>query len=152
MIIMANNKFRLRIITPTEVKIDEEVEMVVVRCTTGEMGIMANHESWSMPLDYGIARISGDDSEDSEERRIAIFGGFAVVHENVMTITTPGAEFPKDIDLAQAEADRDSARRDLQEKTDKLEIQSIQLKLKRSLIEIEASQSISADNSTENNF
>ena len=149
MIIMANNKFRLRIITPTEVKIDEEVEMVVVRCTTGEMGIMANHESWSMPLDYGIARILG---EDSEERRIAIFGGFAVVHENVMTITTPSARLPKDIDLAQAEADRDNARRDLQEKTDKLEIQSIQLKLKRSLIEIESSQSISGDNANENNF
>ena len=147
---MANNKFRLRIITPTEVKIDEEVEMVVVRCTTGEMGIMANHEAWSMPLDYGIARILGDDSEDSEERRIAIFGGFAVVHENLMTITTPSAEWAKDIDLAKAQADRDIAKRDLQEKTDKLEIQSAKLKLKRSLVEIEASQSTSADNANEN--
>ena len=132
---MANKKFLLRIITPAEVKIDEEVDMVIMRSTNGDVGILAGHESRSFALDYGITRILND----GEERRIGTFGGFAIMQDNLLTISTSNAEWPEDIDRIQAEADREHAELDLKEKLDDTGLQSAKLLLRRSLVQIEVS-------------
>ena len=75
---LASKKLHLRITTPDNVKYDEDAEMVIMRCITGDMGILADHEATSAILDYGILRIFNDD----EERRMAVFGGIAQVGEN----------------------------------------------------------------------
>ena len=128
-------KLRLRIVTPIEVKVDEDADMVIMRCKSGDMGIQPGHEERSAALDHGIARIFND----GLERRIAISGGIARVKNDVLTIIANEAEWPEDIDRAKAEADRDLAELQLKEAVDKLEIRRSQYSLRRALVLIEIS-------------
>ena len=132
---VAASKFHLRIATPENVKYDEETEMVIMRCITGDMGIMAGHEATSAILDFGVLRIINGD----EERRMAVFGGIAQVADNKLTILTNDAQWPEDIDMAFVEAERDRMARRSQESLDDLAIQRDQVLMRRTLVQMEVS-------------
>ena len=132
---MPARKLNLRITTPEDVKYDDEAEMVIMRCITGDMGILANHEATSAILDYGVLRIINDD----EERRMAVFGGIAQVGENKVTILANDAQWPEDIDMAFVEAERDRIARRTQESEDDLVIQRDQVLMRRTLVQMEVS-------------
>lgn len=132
---MPGKKIRLRILLPTETKVDEPVDMVIMRCTTGDMGILPGHEPRSAVLRIGILRIL----DEGSERRIAVYGGLAVVKGDVLSIIANEAEWPEEIDLTRAQADREHAEQRLHEKTDDMEIQNDQVLLRRALVQIEVS-------------
>ena len=129
------NKMHLRITTPENVKYDEDVEMVIMRCITGDMGILADHEASSAILDYGVLRIINGE----EERRMAVFGGLAQVGNNSVTILANDAQWPEDIDVAFVEAERDRMARRSQESKDDLTIQRDQILMRRTLVQMEVS-------------
>jgi len=132
---MAKEKLRLKVATPDNVKYDEDAEMVIMRCITGDMGILPRHEACSAILDYGVLRILND----GEERRMAVFGGIAQVKDNAVTILANEAQWPEDIDLSRAEAERDLMSQRIMEHEDGLGIQKEQVSLRRSLVQIEVS-------------
>ena len=132
---MAKEKLRLRVATPECVKYDGDAEMIIMRCITGDMGILPKHEPCSTVLDYGILRIV----DEGSERRMAVFGGIAQVLNNQVTVLANDAQWPEDIDIAMAEAERDNTARRLQEDVDILEIQKDQIRMRRSLVQIEVS-------------
>ena len=132
---MAVKKIRLRIVTPEEIKLDENVDMVIMRCTTGDMGILPRHEPCSAVLNYGALRIL----DGGDERRIAVFGGLAEVRNDVLTILTDGAEWPKEIVRAHAMADLERAKSRLRERVDDIEIQDDIVLLRRALVRVEVS-------------
>jgi len=131
----ASARFNLKIATPDNVKYDEDAEMVILRCITGDMGIMAGHEATSAILDYGVLRIINGD----EERRMAVFGGIAQVGDNRVTILANDAQWPEDIDMAFVEAERDRMARRSQESLDDLQIQKDQVLMRRTLVQMEVS-------------
>ena len=132
---MATEKLRLRIATPENVKFDEDADMVIMRCITGDMGILPKHEACSAILDFGVLRIiNGDD-----ERRMAVFGGIAQIKDNALTILANDAQWPEDIDVALVEAEREKVHRRIQESVDDLEIQKDQVLMRRTLVQIEVS-------------
>jgi F-type H+-transporting ATPase subunit epsilon len=128
-------KLRLRIVTPDEIKLDEDVSMVIMRCVTGDMGILPGHEPCSAILDFGAMRIIND----GEEHRIAVFGGIAQVRDNTVTILANGAQWPEDIDAAEAEAEREAAQSRITNASDTLAIQRDHVMLRRTLVQIEVS-------------
>jgi len=132
---MATEKLHLRIATPDNVKYDDKAEMVIMRCITGDMGILPRHEATSAILDYGVLRILNDGGE----RRIAVFGGIAQIRDNVVTILAQDAQWPEDIDIAFAESERDRMIRRMQESVDSLDIQKDQVLMRRTLVQIEVS-------------
>jgi len=132
---MAAKKLRLQIATPENLKFDEDVEMVIMRCITGDMGILPNHQPISAILDLGVLRII-----DGEiERRMAVFGGLAQVMDNTVTILANDAQWPEDIDIAFVESERERMRLRSQEDLDDLEIQRDQVLMRRTLVQIEVS-------------
>jgi F-type H+-transporting ATPase subunit epsilon len=132
---VAAKKLRLRITTPENVKYDEDAEMVIMRCITGDMGVLADHEATSAILDYGVLRIINGD----EERRMAVFGGIAQIGDNKVTILANDAQWPEDIDIAFVEAERERMDRRSQESVDDLQIQKDQIMMRRTLVQIEVS-------------
>ena len=132
---MADKKIHLRVVTPARVKVDEKVDMVIMRCITGDLGVLPGHAPCSAVLYYGAMRILADESE----RRMAVYGGFATVQNDVLTILTNGAEWPEEINLARAEAEREAAEDRLREQTDEREIRNDQIRLRRALVQIEVS-------------
>ena len=131
----ADNKLRLRVVTHDSVKYDEDADMVVMRCVTGDMGILPGHVAFSILLDDGVLRIMNDD----EESRMAVFGGIAQVHENTVTILTNNAQWPDEIDQEVVSAEREEAQRRLRDTADNVQIQKDQVVMRRTLVQIEVS-------------
>jgi len=131
---MATEKLRLRVITPESVKYDESADMVIMRCTTGDMGILPRHEACSAILDFGVLRILNEGTE----RRMAVLGGIAQVRDSTVTILANGAQWPEEIDRAYAEAELEEAERRLREGGD-VKIQRDQVAMRRTLVQIEVS-------------
>jgi len=132
---MTKEKLHLKVATPQNVKFDEDADMVIMRCITGDIGILPKHEPCSAILDYGVLRII----DNGEERRMAVFGGIAQVLDNVVTVLANDAQWPDDIDRAMVEAERERAERRMQEEMDALELQKEQVSMRRTLVQIEVS-------------
>jgi F-type H+-transporting ATPase subunit epsilon len=129
-------KLQLRVITPESVKLEEPCNMVIMRCITGDMGILPRHEACSAILDYGKLRILSD---GESERVMAVFGGIVQVKDDEVTILTNDAQWPEDIDRARAEADLDIFTRRVQEEENDVELRKHQAKLRRTFVRIEVS-------------
>ena len=95
---MAATSFRLRIVTPERSLLDEEVEEVIAPGVAGEFGVLPDHITFLTALAPGrlIYRTGG------QRTVIAIFGGYAEVVDNVMTVLADGAETARQIDLESA--------------------------------------------------
>ena len=128
-------KLRVRITTPEEIKFDEDVEMVIMRCITGDMGILPNHQPISAILDFGVLRLIDRDVE----RRMAVYGGIAQVSDNIVTILANDAQWPEDIDIAFVQSERERMERRSQEDLDDLEIQRDAVLMRRTLVQFEVS-------------
>ena len=85
-------------------------------------------------MDKAVRRIR-EAIEDS--RRIAVYGGLAEIRDDVLTILTQDAEWPREINLVRAREDREHAQRRLREKTDDMELQYDQVRLRRALVQLE---------------
>lgn len=95
---MAATSFRLRIVTPERLLLDEEVEEVIAPGAAGEFGVLPDHITFLTVLAPGrlIYRTG------NQRHVIAIFGGYAEVVDNVMTVLADGAEPAPQIDLEAA--------------------------------------------------
>jgi F-type H+-transporting ATPase subunit epsilon len=85
---MAATSFRLRIVTPERLLLDEEVEEVTAPGAAGEFGVLPDHITFLTTLAPGrlIYRTG------NQRQVVAIFGGYAEVVDNVMTVLADGAE------------------------------------------------------------
>jgi F-type H+-transporting ATPase subunit epsilon len=123
---MEEKKIELRVIAPTMAtdkspyKFQKSVDMVILRATTGDMGILPGRVPVSMVLETGILRIFDEDAE----HHIAILGsGVAHIADNIVTILSDTALKPDEIDTAKVTADQKEFQRlhdetnDLNEKT-----------------------------------
>jgi len=95
---MAATSFRLRIVSPERLLLDEEVEEVVAPGAAGEFGVLPDHITFLTVLAPGrLVYRTG-----SQRNVVAIFGGYAEVVDNVMTVLADGAEPARQIDLESA--------------------------------------------------
>lgn len=84
----------VRVITPDKTVWDATAEEVILPSTTGQLGILSGHAPLLTALDTGVMRVRpGKDWE-----AIALFGGFAEIEENEVTVLVNGAEKGANID------------------------------------------------------
>jgi len=129
---MANNKLRLRIVTPSKVLYDNDVDMVIMRSTTGDIGILANHQPLTTTLDYGILTIKNGDNE----LKATVFGGFASV-SNGVTVLSDAAEWPDEIDRERAIKAQERALNRIRSGSGNIDIARAELALKRANTRLE---------------
>ena len=130
---MVAETLRLRVITPRELKIDEEVGMVIMHCPGGDMGVLPGHDYYVVQLDYGSLRYHAGDAV----HRMAVFGGVAEIKDDVVTVITSGALWPWEANRAEAEAEREQIERRMLESDDAMELQRDQVLLRRALVQME---------------
>jgi F-type H+-transporting ATPase subunit epsilon len=99
------DKIRLRVVTPTRLVVDEEVDEVTAPGELGEFGVLPNHIAFLSTLVPGVLTYK----QGSKNRILAISGGYAEVLDNVMTVLAPAAEFPTEIDIVRAQLAREAA-------------------------------------------
>ena len=123
--------FSLTIVTPDGLEFEGQVEELVVRTTTGDIGICAKHADLVAALGMGRATVV----QDGKKRYAACIGGMVSVVNGVVTLVPTTFEWAESIDAMRAEAAQQRAEAILHKKdsTD-TEIKLAQAKLHRALV------------------
>ena len=123
--------FPLKIVTPDGLQFDGQAEELVVRTTTGDMGIQAGHINCVAPLGMGQAMII----VDGQRRYGACIGGILSVMHGAVTLVPTPFEWADRIDVARAQASEARAQTVLQDKNaSQTDIRIAEARLKRALI------------------
>ena len=125
------NSFKLKIVTPDGLQFDGMAEELVVRTTTGDMGILAGHISCVAPLGMGRATVL----VDGKKRYAACIGGMVSVVKGEVTLVPTTFEWADKIDLERAQRSEKRAKSILKDtsSTD-TDIRLAEARLKRALI------------------
>ena len=122
--------FRLRILTPECGAFDGEAEMITVRTTVGDKGILARHEPYVAALGIGQAKVR----IDGETRIAAVSSGSIEVSKDVTTLLAQSFEWADEIDLQRAEKAQQMAEENIERyKNDKRRLDIAEYKLKRAI-------------------
>ena len=128
------DKIKLRIVTPSRLMFDEEVDEVTAIGELGEFGVLPNHISFLSTLVPGEMSYK----QGTQRRLLAVSGGYAEVLDNVMTVLAPAAEFGAEIDSARAQRAKERAEKQLAElKHDDHEFELAQVALHRALVRLQ---------------
>jgi len=99
------DKIRLRVVTPSRMLLDEEVDEVTGPGELGEFGVLPNHIAFLTTLVPGELSYK----QGATKTTLAVSGGYAEVLDNVMTVLAPAAEFAGEIDAARAQRAKEHA-------------------------------------------
>jgi len=130
------SSFLLEIVTPERKVYAEDVNMVIVKGTEGEMGILANHIPLVTPLKIAAVTIKKNRAEEV----IAVNGGFLEVRKDKVVILAESAELPGDIDINRAESAKQRAEQRLSGKRDESDYRRAELALQRAMNRISVKQ------------
>jgi F-type H+-transporting ATPase subunit epsilon len=123
--------FPLKIVTPDGMEFEGMVEELIVRTTTGDLGILAGHIPCVAPLGMGRATIV----EDGKKRYAACIGGMLSVSPTGVTLVPTTFEFAEDIDAARVEASYQRAQEILNRKdASSTDIKLAEARLRRALV------------------
>ena len=125
------NSFPLKIVTPDGMEFEGMAEEVVVRTTTGDLGILAGHINCVAPLGMGRATII----TEGKRRYAACIGGLISVVGGNVTLVPTTFEWAEEIDADRAEASYLRAQNVLKDKTaSETDIRLAQARLHRALV------------------
>ena len=123
--------FQLKIVTPYGAVFDGAAEELIVRTTSGDLGILAGHMDCVAPLGMGRATIV----LEGKRRYGACIGGMLSVIGGNATLVATTFEWAEEIDVKRADASYDRAKSVLDDRgaTD-TEIRLAEARLKRALV------------------
>ena len=125
------NQFPLRIVTPDGLLYDGNAEEIIVRTTTGDLGILAGHMNCVAPLGMRRATIL----IDGKKRYGACIGGMITMMDGKATLLATTFEWADQIDVKRADRSEERARAVLaNNKSTDTDIRLAQARLKRALI------------------
>ena len=125
------NSFPLKIVTPDGLVYDGQAEELVVRTTSGDMGILAGHTDCVAPLGMGLATVM----IDGQKRYGACIGGMVSVLDGQVKLVPTTFEWADAIDVQRAAASEQRARAILEDKTSSdTDLRLAEARMKRALI------------------
>ena len=122
--------FKLKIVTADGLFFDGEAEQLIVRTTTGDIGIMARHMNYVAPLGMGRAVVI----TGGQRRTAACIGGMVSVMNGEVTLVPTTFEWAEDIDEVRAEASYQKARKILENQTSQADMNLAKAKLNRAMV------------------
>jgi F-type H+-transporting ATPase subunit epsilon len=126
-------KFHIELVTPERVVYSDDIDVLTIPTTMGEISILAHH----MPIVATIAPGEMRIKKDGETTYLAISGGFVEVTQQKVTILADAAERSEEIDIERAEKARRHAQEMMEQaKTDKLVSAEAMAAFQRALIRI----------------
>lgn len=123
--------FSLKIVTPDGLIYDGQAKELVVRTTTGDVGILAGHVDLVAPLGMGQATVYTEDGT----RRAACIGGMVSVKSGTVTLVPTTFEWAEQIDADRAEASYQRAKKVLgKSDATPTELRLAEARLRRALV------------------
>ncbi len=127
---MADNTFKVSIITPERTFYEGDATMVEFNTVEGEIGVYPKHIPLTTVIAPGICTIH----EAENEKRAAIHAGLATVLPDAVTILAEIAEWPDEIDVERARSAEDRARERLASKDEGIDLLRAEIALKKALV------------------
>lgn len=123
--------FPLKIVTPDGLEFDGQAEELIVRTTTGDLGILARHTNLVAPLGMGRATIV----VDSQKRYAACIGGMLSIVNGNVTLVPTTFEWSDEIDTDRVAASMQRAQKILNSKSSSdTDIRLAEARLRRALV------------------
>ena len=123
--------FALKIVTPDGLAYDGQAEELIIRATTGDMGILAGHINCVASLGMGRATVV----IDGKKRYAACIGGMISVVNGEVTLVPTTFEWAEDIDSKRAERSAERAKQTLADKSaNDVDMRMAEARLKRALV------------------
>lgn len=123
--------FSLKIVTPDGLQFDGQAEELIVRTTSGDIGIMAGHINCVAPLGMGRATIV----TEGKKLYAACIGGILSVVGGEVKLVPTTFEWADQIDKERADRSEQKAKAILGDKdVSKMELEMAEAKLKRALV------------------
>lgn len=125
------NPFPLKIVTPDGLKYDGNVEELIVRSTSGDIGVLAGHINCVVPLGMGQATLI----IEGQKRYGACIGGMLSVLDGKATLVPTTFEWADEIDMERSEQSEQRARNVLNNKSaGDMDIKLAEARLRRALV------------------
>ena len=123
--------FPLKIVTPYGLVYDGNAQELIVRTTSGDLGILADHLNCVAPLGMGRATVI----IDGHKRYGACIGGMVTVMNGLVTLVPTTFEWADDIDAERAERSQQRAEAILKTKgISDTEVKLAEARMKRALV------------------
>ena len=129
---MADNTFKVSIITPERTFYEGEATMVEFNTVEGEIGVLPKHIPLTTVIAPGICTIT----EAEGEKKAALHAGFAEVLPDKVTILAENIEWPDEIDVERAQSAEERARERIASKGDGIDIDRASIALQRAIARI----------------
>lgn len=123
---------RLEIVTPEEKIYSEDVEMVTLPGSEGELGVYPTHVPLLTTLKPGELRVV----KDGRETAMAVGEGFVEIKTDSVSVLTDMALAPEKIDIAAAEKAVERAQAAMKEDHTAEEVVAIQASLQKTLAQL----------------
>ncbi|MFB9274608.1 F0F1 ATP synthase subunit epsilon [Cohnella cellulosilytica] len=124
---------RLEIVTPEHKVYEKDVNMVVVKGISGELGILPDHIPLVTPLKVAPVKVKIGNTHES----IAVHGGFMEVRKDKVVILADAAELGADIDVSRARLAKERAERRLAQRQAEISAIRAELALQRAIARLE---------------
>lgn len=99
-------EFHLQIVTPDGMFYDGNAQELLVRTTTGDVGILAGHSEYVAAVGIGAAKVVID---ENKSRLAFCSGGLLTVGKEVTRLIPASFEWQENIDPARAQSAKESA-------------------------------------------
>ena len=133
---MMNATLKLQIVTPDGVVFSDDVEMVTLPGSEGQLGVLPQH----IPLMTQIVPGEVIVRKDGSDRLLAVGEGLVEITSDSVAILTDMAVAAEDIDAAKVEEARQRAEERLREKLSNEEIANVHSALARLMAELNVKQ------------
>lgn len=130
---MAGKTFNLQIISPTRIFFDGDAEMVEMKTTEGEIGVLAGHIPLTVILEPGVLRIRQEDGV----REAALHDGFVEIRKDRVTVLAESCEWPDEIDVERAKEAKERAENRIRSGRQDVDMLRAELALKKALTRID---------------
>ncbi len=124
--------FKLQVIAPDRVFLEEDADMVELTTTEGEIGVLKDHIPLTAIVAPGILRIK----KDGQQKEAALLEGFVEILPDKVVILAESCEWPEEIDINRANEAKIRAERRLKSADAEMNEARAELALRRSLVRL----------------
>ncbi len=130
-----SKSFRLEVISPDRIFFEDMVDMVELRTTEGDIGILKGHIPLTAIVAPGIMKIK----MAGGEKEAALHDGFIEILKDKVTVMAESCEWPEEIDINRANEAKIRAERRLKGADGEINESRAELSLRRALTRLELS-------------
>ena len=126
----------LEVVTPERIVVSLEVNMLIVRGGSGEIGILPRHAPLATTVQPGVMKVRTPEGDDY----VAVSDGFLHVVPERITVLVSTAEIGSRVDAERAARARDRAQKRLAERTVEIDTVRAEAALQRSIYRLQAAE------------